>query len=252
MSIRPLLSIAVLAAAVLPIRASAEPAWGASCLSCHNLVQSNAIWVFGHDTLADPDESATGAPDRGTLKVFQSHVGASKSLQVEVLSLEVGDTYAVQLRRLRFAGVESGGHLVYGADCDWPEWGEPANYYTQPAGCYRWGSGPTVFSYEVQIEPASGYDYYDLVLAVAGKYFDSDELFYAEEHFYLQVVGLAGDLNCDGQVGFGDINWFALRLTNPVEYQAQFPNCPDSNGDINQDGTVGFADINPFVQLLSG
>jgi hypothetical protein len=61
-----------------------------------------------------------------------------------------------------------------------------------------------------------------------------------------------GDLNCDGQVGFADINPFVLRLSNPAAYAAQYPDCPDANGDINGDGGVGFTDINPFVALLSG
>jgi hypothetical protein len=61
-----------------------------------------------------------------------------------------------------------------------------------------------------------------------------------------------GDLNCDGQVGFADINPFVLRLSNPAAYAAQYPDCPYANGDINGSGDVGFADINPFVALLSG
>jgi len=69
---------------------------------------------------------------------------------------------------------------------------------------------------------------------------------------YNQPPFLRGDLNCDGQVGFGDINPFVLRLSNPATYDALYPDCPDANGDINADGTVGFGDINPFVALLSG
>jgi hypothetical protein len=60
-----------------------------------------------------------------------------------------------------------------------------------------------------------------------------------------------GDLNCDGQVDFGDINPFVLRLTNQAAYQAAFPDCADANGDINLDGVVDFGDINPFVRLLT-
>ncbi|MBP7748199.1 MAG: hypothetical protein KA383_18960, partial [Phycisphaerae bacterium] len=63
--------------------------------------------------------------------------------------------------------------------------------------------------------------------------------------------GLVGDLNCDGQVGFGDINPFVLALTNPAAYAGQFPSCNIMNGDINGDGSVGFSDINPFVNLLT-
>lgn len=61
-----------------------------------------------------------------------------------------------------------------------------------------------------------------------------------------------GDVNCDGDVGFGDINPFVLTLTNPDGYLAAFPNCHILLADINEDGSVGFADINPFVALLSG
>jgi len=60
-----------------------------------------------------------------------------------------------------------------------------------------------------------------------------------------------GDLNCDGQVNFGDINPFVLALTNPAGYAAQFPNCDIMLGDINGDGLVNFGDINPFVRLLT-
>ncbi len=61
-----------------------------------------------------------------------------------------------------------------------------------------------------------------------------------------------GDLNCDGEINFGDINAFVLRLTNPAGWQATYPDCNPLNGDINGNGTVGFDDINPFVQLLTG
>ena len=60
-----------------------------------------------------------------------------------------------------------------------------------------------------------------------------------------------GDLNCDGQVDFGDINPFVLRLSNPGGYAAEYPGCPDGNGDINGDAAVNFADINPFVTLMT-
>jgi hypothetical protein len=60
-----------------------------------------------------------------------------------------------------------------------------------------------------------------------------------------------GDLNCDGEVNFGDINPFVLRLSNPAAYLATYPDCPDGNGDVNSSGEVGFDDINPFVSLMS-
>jgi hypothetical protein len=63
---------------------------------------------------------------------------------------------------------------------------------------------------------------------------------------------LLGDLNCDGSVGFGDINPFVLALSNPDLYASTFPGCSLLHGDINQDGSVNFGDINPFVALLTG
>jgi hypothetical protein len=61
-----------------------------------------------------------------------------------------------------------------------------------------------------------------------------------------------GDMNCDAQVSFSDINPFVLALSSPAAYATQYPQCDILNGDINGDGLVGFADINPFVALLAG
>jgi subtilisin family serine protease len=65
------------------------------------------------------------------------------------------------------------------------------------------------------------------------------------------VFGL-GDLDCDGDVDFDDINPFVLALTDPVAYQAAYPNCNYLNADCDQDGDVDFDDINSFVALLGG
>ncbi len=61
-----------------------------------------------------------------------------------------------------------------------------------------------------------------------------------------------GDLNCDGIVDFDDINPFILALSDPVAYQAAYPNCTVQNGDCNGDTYVDFDDINPFIVILSG
>jgi hypothetical protein len=60
-----------------------------------------------------------------------------------------------------------------------------------------------------------------------------------------------GDADCDGVIGFGDINPFILALSNPAAWQAAFPDCDYLNNDIDCDGSVSFGDINPFVTLLS-
>jgi len=62
---------------------------------------------------------------------------------------------------------------------------------------------------------------------------------------------LVGDMNCDGVVGFSDINPFVLALSNPASYEQRYPNCRMLNGDINGDGRLDFGDINPFVALLA-
>jgi hypothetical protein len=63
-----------------------------------------------------------------------------------------------------------------------------------------------------------------------------------------------GDVNCDGQVDFADINPFVLYLSNNGVWQSTYAGCDPANGDINCDGTYGqasFADINPFVALMT-
>jgi hypothetical protein len=65
---------------------------------------------------------------------------------------------------------------------------------------------------------------------------------------------VVGDMNCDGDVDFGDINPFVQQLSNFNGWRATYPGCPPENGDINGDGVYGqdsFGDINPFVLLLT-
>jgi hypothetical protein len=62
---------------------------------------------------------------------------------------------------------------------------------------------------------------------------------------------VTGDVNCDGDVNFGDINPFVLLLSNPNLWQELYVECRKLNGDINGDGTVNFGDINPFVSCLT-
>ena len=102
------LPLVLLCVAIVTPRASAEPAWGSNCLSCHGQLQTNTLYVIGEDTTADPDESKTGAPDRGPLPIFQTFRGKTKSLQAELVGLDLDDTYAVELKRLRYSGVGRG------------------------------------------------------------------------------------------------------------------------------------------------
>jgi len=84
---------------------------------------------------------------------------------------------------------------------------------------------------------------------VNGEYGAWDE---SDATFTVSAAGWPlGDMNCDNQVNFADINPFVLALTNPAGYAAAYPDCNITNGDVNQDGQVNFADINPFVRLLT-
>ena len=232
----------------------AEPAWGVNCLSCHSQLQSGLIEVFGEDTLADPDESATGAPDRGLLKTFQALPTTTETLQAEVLGLSADDTYAVQLKRLRYSGVESGARLEFNEDCSWPGWGEPATYYTEPPIGYYWGEGPTAFAFDIQVEPTLPfhYDYYDLVFAVAGKYASDGSLFYSEEHFYLYVGVYKGDFDEDGDVDLTDYMLFADCLTGPEEGIPRSECTIFDQADFDEDGYVDLDDFAAFQEAFTG
>jgi len=59
-----------------------------------------------------------------------------------------------------------------------------------------------------------------------------------------------GDLDCDGDVDFDDINPFVLALSGQAAYTAQYPDCVWYNADCDEDGDVDFDDINPFVSLI--
>lgn len=60
-----------------------------------------------------------------------------------------------------------------------------------------------------------------------------------------------GDLDCDSEVSFGDVNPFVLALAGELAYVTAFPACNWYNADVDGDGRVAFLDINPFVALLS-
>jgi hypothetical protein len=230
----------------------AEPAWGGNCLACHDLMLDNLIEFVDADGMVDPDESGTGAPDRGLRPFFKAYRGGTTTLQIDLSGFVPDDTYAVEIRRLKFPGVEQGGQLSYSGDCDWAQWSETASYFTDPHVTYKWGAGPTLFEFDLNVNADADVDYYNIIFAVAGRLTGSQELYYAQEHFYVQVLLQPGDTNCDGALTFKDINPFILALSDPVGYQQAFPDCDIMTADCNLDGLVDFRDINPFVALLSG
>lgn len=232
--------------------AAFEPAFGVNCLGCHSQMPFPTIEVIEYDKMADPDESQTGAPDRGLLKAFEANRGGTKALKARIIGLSTHDRYAVEITRMRFPGVEGNGVLRYVGDCEWPEYGDGPTFFSNPIISYQWGSDPSTFAFNIDIDANADEDYYDLILAVAGRLVGSWELFYWEEHFYLQVkTGKPGDMNCDDNVDFADINPFVQALTDRNGYENAFPDCNWLNADCNSDGKVDFNDINAFIDLLT-
>ncbi len=62
--------------------------------------------------------------------------------------------------------------------------------------------------------------------------------------------GCKGDMNCDGQVDFADIDRFIEALNYPGGVGWPYPSCPWLNGDCNNDGQVNFDDIEAFVSRI--
>ncbi len=71
--------------------------------------------------------------------------------------------------------------------------------------------------------------------------------YYLHEGSYVlnaNAVTCPGDMNCDWQINFEDIDSFVAILGGATP-------CSASNADVNGDGHIDFADIDPFVALLS-
>ncbi len=67
---------------------------------------------------------------------------------------------------------------------------------------------------------------------------------------FVALARSPGDLDCDGDVDFFDIDPLVLAFSGPDAYHAQYPDCRWFNGDCDNDGDVDFFDIDPFVALL--
>jgi T5SS/PEP-CTERM-associated repeat protein len=65
------------------------------------------------------------------------------------------------------------------------------------------------------------------------------------------LAALTGDMDCDGDVDFDDIDDFVLGLNNPEEYENQIGVPPETKGDTDGDGDMDFDDIDDFVSILT-
>lgn len=61
---------------------------------------------------------------------------------------------------------------------------------------------------------------------------------------------LPGDLDCDGDLDFDDINAFVLGLKTPDVYETMFGVPTALKGDLDDDGDLDFDDIEPFAEAL--
>jgi hypothetical protein len=69
----------------------------------------------------------------------------------------------------------------------------------------------------------------------------------------LMGAGVAGDLNGDGLINFGDLSPFVKALTDPAGYATMFPGLDRvARCDTSGDGLCNFGDLTPFVGLLTG
>jgi len=65
------------------------------------------------------------------------------------------------------------------------------------------------------------------------------------------VVGITGDMDCDGDVDFDDIDDFVQGLSDPAGYQASQGIPAALKGDTDSDADLDFDDIPGFVSILS-
>lgn len=173
--------------------AVAYPRFGRDCRICHDGGEPSegGLEVVNFEGMVDPDESTTGATDRGLAKFFQVQPGGSVDLDVMVdLGTLTDHLYAVELKRMEVPDVQGGGTLVYSPDPDWQfHIGDAITdpnrpYYTIPAEDGIPFTEPRLFTFTIEVDPSTDPGFYDLEFAVAGQPND----FYTDEHFYLHVV----------------------------------------------------------------
>lgn len=159
-----------------------EAAWtrDGDCMACHTSQYDGFLDIFDDDGTVNPS-------GHGEFKVFRVGRGQTRSLGAAVGGLQTADKYSVAIRGFRFKGVTANGTLTYNADCDWADWQGSAGTFSFPDFFAKWPAGPTVFNYEMNPTTVAPLDYYDLTCILAGRTAAGD-LFYDEEHFYVQVT----------------------------------------------------------------
>jgi hypothetical protein len=75
-------------------------------------------------------------------------------------------------------------------------------------------------------------------------------VYFDDAFFGVIAEATMGDLDCDGDVDFDDIDEFVLGLNDPALYESNFGLAPAVKGDTDSDGDLDFDDIAGFVALL--
>lgn len=68
---------------------------------------------------------------------------------------------------------------------------------------------------------------------------------------FIATAVLRGDMDCDGDIDFDDIDDFVLGLNNASAYESIYGMAPAIKGDVDGDADHDFDDISGFVQLLA-
>lgn len=246
---------------ILPSIGLCEPPMGNDCRSCHTVESQGRFEFFGVNVWADPTETA-GAEDYGRLPVFQVQSDGSIDLEIEILAMAEGDSYAARINGFDAGGVTRGVSIrgKYATDCTWGEWGDST--YADPLDQYIWPYGPALMAFHVDVLASATDDYYPLIFAVAGRDDVTGDLFFEEKRFYLQVTDdvsawLPGDLDCDNDVDSADVDDFVEALLDWTSYGENhdgepYAPCNPWRADVNDDSVVNGDDIQAFVERILG
>lgn len=198
---------------------------GNSCsTNCHGSsgangsIRPDAIELLGDGLLNLDDENLPGATDRGELPFFTARPGETVTLNGNVL--DGTEEYALQIKRFETEAVLSDSNNTL-ADFATPD---PAyNGHGPPPSTYYatdvtpWIGSTTPFLFNLTLDPGTPLDVYDLEFAIAGHDHDTDQLFYNDQHFYLQVVSVMGDYNGNLTVEQADLDLVLLNWGNTLD-----------------------------------
>jgi len=201
------------------------------CSACHTREVEGRMEVTGQDVLMDLGTQLDGNV-RGPLKAFKTAPGRVVTVFVNVL--DGNDRFAVQLKDFEQGGrLNDSANMLIWAEANAPdnvwtrhEMGNPP-YFTKDNGNDGGLSGaitPATYSFDLMVKPGTPFDVYELVFAVPGRRASLGRV-YQEERFYLEVIcpfEIAGDLNDDCRVDFGDLaimasNWLTDCLLDPAD-----------------------------------